>query len=246
MAKGNNVVSQSKTMWVKKGTIVDGREVKKGYLAQYGKPAKKVNARVQMVEQTMGVAKGDTQKYVEGRRVTEKFGQTTKPKPKPKPKATPPSSGMTAAQRAEAARRAAAAKKAAAAKSAAQRVTKARAAAQGTARLARETAMNRSGNTPAARPSGITIDTSRLRGQKPGYSSVNVSLPSSKPGGKNAMDSIAAWMKGKKSGPSLPQINVGGRPRDGQTKTVTRTVNGKRVQVRQRYSAKTNKWSDIK
>ena len=244
MAKGNDVVSQSKTMWVPKGTIVNGKKVPKGYVAQYGKPEKKVTARVQMVEQTMGVAKGDTQKYVEGRRVTEKFGQTTKPKSKPK--ATPPSSGMTAAQRAEAARRAAAAKKAAAAKAAAQRVTKARAVKQGTARLAGETAMNRSGNTPAARPSGITIDTSRLRGQKPGYSSVNVSLPSSKPGNKNVMDSLAAWMKGKKSGPSLPSINVGGRPRDGAIRPVTRTVNGKRVQVRQRYSAKTNKWSDIK
>ena len=80
MAKGDRVVSQSKTMWVKKGTIVDGKEVKKGYLAQYGKPEKKVNARVQMVEQTMGVAKGDTQKYVQGRRVTEKFGQPNKEK----------------------------------------------------------------------------------------------------------------------------------------------------------------------
>ena len=175
MAKGNDVVSQSKTMWVKKGTIVNGREVKKGYLAQYGKPAKKVNARVQMVEQTMGVAKGDTQKYVKGRRVTEKFGQPTKPKPKPK--ATPPSGGMTAAQRAEAARRAAAAKKAAAAKAAAQRVTKARAVKQGTARLARETAMS-----------------NRPTGPKPGTTSS---------GRNNPVDRTADWMS-KNPPQSLP------------------------------------------
>lgn len=62
-------VSQSNTMWVKKGTVVNGEAVKKGYLAQYGKPEKKVTNKVKMVVDTGGVKAGQTQAYKEGRRV---------------------------------------------------------------------------------------------------------------------------------------------------------------------------------
>ena len=68
------VVSQSNTEWVKKGTVVNGKAVEKGYLAQKGKPAKKVTAKVQMVQQTGGVATGDLQAYSKGRRKTEMMG----------------------------------------------------------------------------------------------------------------------------------------------------------------------------
>ena len=61
MAK-KNVVSQSKTMWVKKGDVVGGKVVKKGYVAQYGKPEKKVSATVKLVG-------GGTRAYKEGRAV---------------------------------------------------------------------------------------------------------------------------------------------------------------------------------
>lgn len=61
-------VSQSNTMWVKKGTIVNGKAVPKGYLAQYGKPEKKVSANVKMVVDTGGVKAGKTQEYKQGRR----------------------------------------------------------------------------------------------------------------------------------------------------------------------------------
>lgn len=95
-----NVVSQSRTMWVKKGEVVNGKTVSKGYLAQYGKPAKKVTAKVQMETQTGGVAKGDVQEYSKGRRKTEMMGAakkkvapaTTSSKPS-KPAATGPSAG---------------------------------------------------------------------------------------------------------------------------------------------------------
>lgn len=95
-----NVVSQSRTMWVKKGEVVNGKTVSKGYLAQYGKPAKKVTAKVQMETQTGGVAKGDVQAYSKGRRKTEMMGAvkkkaapaTTSSKPS-KPAATGPSAG---------------------------------------------------------------------------------------------------------------------------------------------------------
>lgn len=61
-------VSQSKTMWVKKGTVVNGKEVQKGYLAQYGKPEKKVSARVSMVTGGQG-GMGASATYKQGRRV---------------------------------------------------------------------------------------------------------------------------------------------------------------------------------
>lgn len=64
-------VSQSKTMWVKKGTIVNGVAVPKGYLAQYGKPEKKVSATVSMVTGGQG-GMGATATYKQGRRVQAK------------------------------------------------------------------------------------------------------------------------------------------------------------------------------
>ena len=61
MAK-KNVVSQSRTMWVKKGSVVNGQVVKKGYVAQYGKPEKKVSATVKLTS-------GGSRTYKEGRAV---------------------------------------------------------------------------------------------------------------------------------------------------------------------------------
>ena len=62
-------VSQSRTMWVKAGETVGGKVVKKGYLAQYGKPEKKVNARVEMVT---GPKKGKAVDYSKGRKTKGK------------------------------------------------------------------------------------------------------------------------------------------------------------------------------
>lgn len=66
MAK-NKPVSQSRTMWVAKGTEVGGKTVKKGYLAQYGRPEKKVTARVKLVEGTSRGKTGDVVSYKQGR-----------------------------------------------------------------------------------------------------------------------------------------------------------------------------------
>ena len=66
MAK-NKPVSQSRTMWVAKGTEVGGKTVKKGYLAQYGRPEKKVSARVKLVEGTNRGKAGDVVSYKQGR-----------------------------------------------------------------------------------------------------------------------------------------------------------------------------------
>lgn len=63
-------VSQSRTMWVAAGTVVNGKKVPKGYLAQYGKPEKKVTGNVKMVKKTGGVEAGKTQSYKQGRRTT--------------------------------------------------------------------------------------------------------------------------------------------------------------------------------
>lgn len=59
-------VSQSNTMWVKKGDTVGGETVKKGYLAQYGKPEKKVTAKVKLVA---GEKAGQKVTYSKGRKV---------------------------------------------------------------------------------------------------------------------------------------------------------------------------------
>ena len=60
-------VSQSRTMWVKKGTVVDGKKVKKGYVAQYGRPEKRVTARIKLEEATRRGKKGDVVSYKSGR-----------------------------------------------------------------------------------------------------------------------------------------------------------------------------------
>lgn len=59
-------VSQSNTMWVKKGDTVGGKTVEKGYLAQYGKPEKKVTAKVKLVA---GEKAGQKVAYSKGRKV---------------------------------------------------------------------------------------------------------------------------------------------------------------------------------
>jgi hypothetical protein len=57
-------------MWVKKGTVVDGKAVQKGYLAQYGKPAKKVTARVRAEKgNAAGMKAGSVTQYKAGRKV---------------------------------------------------------------------------------------------------------------------------------------------------------------------------------
>lgn len=66
-------VSQSRTMWVKKGTVVDGKKVKKGYVAQYGKPEKRVTNRVRLeVDTPKRGEKGDVVRLKKGRYVTKK------------------------------------------------------------------------------------------------------------------------------------------------------------------------------
>lgn len=61
-------VSQSRTMWVKKGTVVNGKKVKKGYVAQYGKPEKRVTARIRLEQDTSKRgSKGDVVKVTKGR-----------------------------------------------------------------------------------------------------------------------------------------------------------------------------------
>lgn len=67
---GPRTVSQSRTMWVKKGDIVNGKKVEKGYLAQLGKPEKRVTAAVRMVTATKsGKKAGEVYRYKAGRTV---------------------------------------------------------------------------------------------------------------------------------------------------------------------------------
>lgn len=67
---GPRTVSQSRTMWVKKGEIVNGKKVEKGYLAQYGKPEKRVSASVKIVTDTeSGKKAGEVYRYKAGRTV---------------------------------------------------------------------------------------------------------------------------------------------------------------------------------
>lgn len=60
-------VSQSRTEWVKKGTIVGGKKVKKGYVAQKGKPEKRVTAKVRLETATRRGKAGDVAEYKKGR-----------------------------------------------------------------------------------------------------------------------------------------------------------------------------------
>lgn len=77
-------VSQSNTMWVKKGTVVNGKKVKKGYVAQKGKPEKRVTNKIKLVVDTDKRGKaGDTVQTKKGRYVkSDKKVQVTKPKSK--------------------------------------------------------------------------------------------------------------------------------------------------------------------
>lgn len=80
MAKGRTV-SQSNTEWVAKGTTVNGQVVPKGYLAQKGKPNKRVTANVRIETPSQGqwtpagggqmvggTKKGEVYAYKSGRR----------------------------------------------------------------------------------------------------------------------------------------------------------------------------------
>lgn len=63
-------VSQSNTMWVKKGTVVNGKKVKKGYVAQKGKPEKRVTNKIKLVVDTDKRGKaGETVQTKKGRYV---------------------------------------------------------------------------------------------------------------------------------------------------------------------------------
>lgn len=77
-------VSQSNTMWVKKGTVVNGKKVKKGYVAQKGKPEKRVTNQIKLVVDTDKRGKaGETVQTKKGRYVkSDKKVQVTKPKSK--------------------------------------------------------------------------------------------------------------------------------------------------------------------
>jgi hypothetical protein len=71
-AKAVPTVSQSRTMWVKKGEMVGGKEVTKGYLAQYGKAEKRVSAKVNIVTDTeSGKKAGETWRYGKGKTVAK-------------------------------------------------------------------------------------------------------------------------------------------------------------------------------
>jgi hypothetical protein len=63
-------VSQSNTQWVKKGDIVNGKKVKKGYVAQKGKPEKRVTNKIRLVQDTAKRGKaGDVVQTKKGRYV---------------------------------------------------------------------------------------------------------------------------------------------------------------------------------
>ena len=76
--KPKGTVSQSRTEWVKKGSVVNGKKVTQGYLAQKGKPGKRVSGTVQL-------AGGGTRTYKGGRVAATQMGggQTSKQKPTP-------------------------------------------------------------------------------------------------------------------------------------------------------------------
>lgn len=62
-------VSQSRTMWVAKGTrLSDGTIAQRGYLAQYGKDTKKVTGRVRLETKTGGKKAGSVVSYRKGKK----------------------------------------------------------------------------------------------------------------------------------------------------------------------------------
>ena len=66
-AKKAATVSQSSTEWVKKGDVVNGKTVTKGYVAQKGKPERKVTANVKLVVDTSRGKAGEKVSYNKGR-----------------------------------------------------------------------------------------------------------------------------------------------------------------------------------
>lgn len=66
-AKKAATVSQSNTEWVKKGDVVNGKTVTKGYVAQKGKPERKVTANVKLVVDTTRGKAGSKVSYTKGR-----------------------------------------------------------------------------------------------------------------------------------------------------------------------------------
>jgi len=66
-AKKMGTVSQSNTEWVKKGDVVNGKVVTKGYVAQKGKPERKVSANVKLVVDTARGKAGSKVSYTKGR-----------------------------------------------------------------------------------------------------------------------------------------------------------------------------------
>ncbi len=73
-AKKMGTVNQSNTEWVKKGDVVNGKTITKGYVAQKGKPERKVTANVKLVV--------DTARGKAGSKVSYSKGQATKGKGK--------------------------------------------------------------------------------------------------------------------------------------------------------------------
>ena len=66
-AKKAATVSQSNTEWVKKGDVVNGKTITKGYVAQKGKPERKVTANVKLVVDTARGKTGSKVSYNKGR-----------------------------------------------------------------------------------------------------------------------------------------------------------------------------------
>lgn len=96
-------VSQSNTMWVKKGTVVNGKKVKKGYVAQKGKAEKRVTNKINLVVDTDKRGKaGETVQTKKGRYVkstktikvdkplSKGGGYTGNGRPSTPPKTNPP------------------------------------------------------------------------------------------------------------------------------------------------------------
>lgn len=66
-AKKMATVNQSNTEWVKKGDVVNGKTVTKGYVAQKGKPERKVTANVKLVVDTARGKAGSKVSYTKGK-----------------------------------------------------------------------------------------------------------------------------------------------------------------------------------
>jgi hypothetical protein len=71
-AKKTATVSQSNTEWVKKGDVVNGKTVTKGYVAQKGKPERKVTAKVKLVVDTARGKAGSKVSYTKGKATKKK------------------------------------------------------------------------------------------------------------------------------------------------------------------------------